>query len=182
MRDRAKKQLAGFLLNLVSMKIGQYTIVTRDNRTAGDVLTHVSALITDNTTANDLLARNLAMKVNNRDMIATGVVPASNVLYKGRENQIAWAFDMPTEYGLSQNYPNPFNPSTTIGYDVPVQGRVLLKIYNALGQEVATLVDQVIDAGKYQVQWNAGGLAAGAYFCRIHSGAFTNVRKMLLLR
>ncbi|MEK9136295.1 MAG: InlB B-repeat-containing protein, partial [Bacteroidota bacterium] len=101
MRDRAKKQLAALLMNLVSLKIGQYTIVTRDSRTAGDVLTYVSILITDNTPANDQLARTLAAKVNNRDVIAAGVVPASNVLYKGRGNQITWTFDIPVEYGLS---------------------------------------------------------------------------------
>jgi uncharacterized repeat protein (TIGR02543 family) len=182
MRDRAKKQLAALLMNLVSLKVGQYTIATRDNRTAGDVLTYVSILITDNTPANDQLARNLAMKVNNRDLIAVGAVPASNILYKGRENRITWGFGIPIAFGLSQNYPNPFNPTTEIRYQMPEVGHVTLTVYNVLGGEVATLVDREKPAGTHSVSWDASGMASGVYLYRLHTGRFSETRKMLLLR
>jgi hypothetical protein len=90
--------------------------------------------------------------------------------------------DIPGSFSLLQNYPNPFNPSTIIGYELPVASRVILVLYNGLGQEVARLVDGTQQAGRYEVQWNAGGFPSGVYFCRIHAGSFVDTRKLLLLR
>ena len=184
---KAKQELASLLMNLVSLKIGQYTKVTRDNRTAGDVLTYVSQLVIDGISSNDALARDLANKVNDQDMISAGIVPASNILYKGAGEKILWTFDIPTEYALSQNYPNPFNPSTTISYDIPSDGRASLKVYNYLGQEVALLVDQEQQAGRYQIRWDASGLASGVYFYRLRANGTDGkttlmMKKMLLLK
>jgi len=88
----------------------------------------------------------------------------------------------PTEYALEQNYPNPFNPSTTIRYTLPVSGRVAVRVYNILGQVVATLVDETQNAGTYGVSFNASFLSSGVYFYRIQSGSFDAVKKMLLLK
>jgi hypothetical protein len=86
------------------------------------------------------------------------------------------------EYKLHQNYPNPFNPNTTIIYDVKETGHVTLKVYNILGKEVATLVDEVKDNNRYQVTFDASGLAAGVYFYRVNVNDFSDVHKMILLK
>ncbi len=89
---------------------------------------------------------------------------------------------VPGAFALEQNYPNPFNPSTTIRYSVPKAGVVSLKIYNVLGQEVATLVNHQLLAGSYSVTFDAGRFASGVYFYRLSSGDFSSVKKMLLLK
>jgi hypothetical protein len=96
---------------------------------------------------------------------------------------------IPTEYALSQNYPNPFNPTTAIQFDLPKSGYVSLKVYTALGKEVATLVSETLSAERYMAKWEASGLASGVYFYRLsassrpgQAGNFIQVRKMLLLR
>jgi hypothetical protein len=89
---------------------------------------------------------------------------------------------IPLVYDLSQNYPNPFNPSTTINYSIPMESRVTLKIYNMLGQEVATVVNETMKAGKYEASFNASKLASGAYIYRIQAGTFVSVKKMMLLK
>jgi len=98
---------------------------------------------------------------------------------------------LPNKFILEQNYPNPFNPTTTIKYSVPVierrhasslQTNVTLKIYDILGREVATLVNEQKPAGNYEVNFNASSLSSGVYFYKIQSGSFTQVRKMLLLK
>jgi hypothetical protein len=90
--------------------------------------------------------------------------------------------DMPTGFSLSQNYPNPFNPSTTIRFALPKSGRVELKVYNTLGQEVATLVNEEKVAGTYSAQWNASSVASGVYYYRMQAGEFTATQKMLLMK
>lgn len=88
----------------------------------------------------------------------------------------------PTDYELLQNYPNPFNPSTQINYTIPESGLVRLTVVNSVGQEVATLVDQVQNAGNYSITFDASSLASGVYFYRIESGDFSVTRKMLLMK
>jgi hypothetical protein len=89
---------------------------------------------------------------------------------------------IPGRFVLYQNYPNPFNPSTTISYDLPARSHVTLKIFNLLGQEVATLVDGDAEAGRHLMQWNAGRLASGVYFYRLQAGKFVENKKMILLK
>jgi hypothetical protein len=95
--------------------------------------------------------------------------------------------DIPNRYDLSQNYPNPFNPVTSIRYSIPSDGKVILKVYNILGQEVVSLVNGLQKAGRHTVIWNgkdANGRAAGSglYLYRIQAGNFTLTRKMLLVK
>ncbi|MFZ2324732.1 MAG: T9SS type A sorting domain-containing protein [Ignavibacteriaceae bacterium] len=89
---------------------------------------------------------------------------------------------MPTTYDLSQNFPNPFNPSTTIKYQLPQDGLVTLKIYDILGSEIATLVNEEKPAGKYEVNFNASQLASGIYIYKIQAGNFISSKKMILLK
>jgi len=88
----------------------------------------------------------------------------------------------PDVYALSQNYPNPFNPATTISYSVPKRGRVSLSVYDLLGRVVATLVNRIYPAGRYEVTFNGGMLSSGVYLYRMQSGDFSAVRKFILLK
>jgi len=89
---------------------------------------------------------------------------------------------IPKEYKLEQNYPNPFNPTTTIKYSIPKESFVTLKVYNLIGEEVATLVNKEQAIGNYQVEFNATSLPSGIYFARITANEFTQVVKMILLK
>lgn len=86
------------------------------------------------------------------------------------------------EYELRQNYPNPFNPATTIAYSIPEAGQVTLKVFNMLGQEVTTLVNQEVTAGSHQVKFDASNLASGIYFYQIKAGNFVQTKKLMLLK
>ncbi len=85
-------------------------------------------------------------------------------------------------YQLNQNYPNPFNPSTVISYNLKQAGPVKLQVYNALGQLVATLVNNAQAAGDHQVRFNATGLTSGLYFYKLQAGNFTKTKKMMLIK
>ena len=88
----------------------------------------------------------------------------------------------PAEFSLAQNYPNPFNPSTTIRYSIQRRSHVLLTVCNALGQQVATIIDGEVEAGDHAVRFDASRLASGVYFYRIQAGSFHQARKLLLVR
>lgn len=100
---------------------------------------------------------------------------------------IAWE-----DFSLFQNYPNPFssgarsrtagNPSTTLEFALPKASFVTLKIYNTLGEEVATLVSEKLPAGKHQRVWDTSGLASGLYLYRLQLGEFVQTKKLILLR
>ena len=99
-------------------------------------------------------------------------------------NQIS--SNVPNDFSLSQNYPNPFNPVTNIKFELPQSGLVTLKVFNTLGEEVATLVDQNMSVGTYKVDFDASNLASGAYFYKMtvtnSNGSFTDVKKMMLVK
>lgn len=89
---------------------------------------------------------------------------------------------IPEGNALEQNYPNPFNPTTTISFSLQSKSYVSLKIFDALGSEVSTLVSQELSAGTYSQQWNPGGLSSGMYFYRLQSGLFTETKRLVLLK
>jgi hypothetical protein len=89
---------------------------------------------------------------------------------------------MPRDYGLEQNFPNPFNPTTSIAYEIPAFSHVTMKVYDMLGREVATLVNEEKPAGRYTVQFNASGLASGVYLYEMEAGSFVQIRKLVVLR
>ncbi len=88
----------------------------------------------------------------------------------------------PYEFSLFQNYPNPFNPSTTVRYGLPCKTTVQLSVFNTLGQQVALLQNEELDAGFHQVQFDASGLSSGVYFYRLRAGDFLETKRLLLLR
>lgn len=85
-------------------------------------------------------------------------------------------------FSLEQNYPNPFNPSTTISFQIPQAGLVKIAVYNILGKEVALLLNEEKEAGRYEVNFDGGNLSSGVYFYKITSGNFTSTRKMVLMK
>lgn len=88
----------------------------------------------------------------------------------------------PAKFELSQNYPNPFNPTTIIKYQLPIDGKVTLKVFDILGREVMTLLDEDKKAGVYEIKFDGSNLASGLYFYRMQSGNFGAVKNMMLLR
>jgi hypothetical protein len=88
----------------------------------------------------------------------------------------------PNSYALSQNYPNPFNPTTVISYTIPEKGNVSITVFDMLGQEVATVVNEVKNAGTHQVNFRAANLASGMYIYTIKAGDFVSSKKMMLLK
>ncbi len=89
---------------------------------------------------------------------------------------------LPVEFRLFQNYPNPFNPSTTIEYSLPRSEHAILKIYNMLGNEIATLVDESQAAGLHRLVWNADNVPSGVYVYRIRAGEYVESRRAVLIR
>jgi hypothetical protein len=94
----------------------------------------------------------------------------------GNKNQI------PSVYSLSQNYPNPFNPTTNISFSIPRQGMVKLVVYDVIGKEVATLVNEVKQAGEYNLSFDASKIPSGVYFYKLTSGSFVDTKKMVLVK
>lgn len=105
---------------------------------------------------------------NQENLAAVGIEPISGTV--------------PKSYKLEQNYPNPFNPLTTISFDIAKSGLTKLKVYNTLGVEIATLVNENLSAGSYSINFNASGISSGVYFYKIETGDYREVRKMTLVK
>jgi photosystem II stability/assembly factor-like uncharacterized protein len=129
------------------------------------------------------------------DQSAYVVAVQQNLLLAGTGGNSVWkrelfpttsvdkpADGLPVRTALAQNYPNPFNPSTTITWDVAAEGRVVLKVYDVLGREVATLFDGVSAPGAHAVTWDAGELPGGVYYCRMTAGSSVETKAMMLMR
>jgi hypothetical protein len=95
---------------------------------------------------------------------------------------IVVTYSPPATFALDQNYPNPFNPSTTIRYDLPRTAIVSLRVYDVLGREVAVLVNEVKEAGRYNAKFDARNMASGFYVYRLQAGNFNQTRKMLVVK
>ncbi|MGB5848244.1 MAG: YCF48-related protein, partial [Ignavibacteriaceae bacterium] len=89
---------------------------------------------------------------------------------------------IPTEYNLSNNFPNPFNPSTKIKYSVPQSSKVVIKVFDILGNEIETLVNEEKDVGTYEITWYAEQLSSGVYFYKLQAGNFVETKKMVLMK
>ena len=89
---------------------------------------------------------------------------------------------LPSGFTLNQNYPNPFNPSTQIQFSVPEAGFVTLKVYDMLGREVATLVNQELTPSSYSINWNAANVASGVYLYKLDAGNYSVTKKMVLMK
>lgn len=111
---------------------------------------------------------------------------ANSVAAKNKYNSLVgisnYNSQIPDRYSLSQNYPNPFNPATTIKFGLSNSGLTSLKIYNILGKEVSKLVNSNLQAGSYEVKWDAASYTSGVYFYRLESNGFIETKRMLLIK
>ncbi len=117
---------------------------------------------------------------------------AGNFLYRLKQIDFDGSFEysdeifvevsLPVEFNLAQNYPNPFNPSTIISFSVPQISNVTLSVFNIIGEKVATLVNEMKDAGTHQVEFNATNLTSGIYIYKLEAGSFNSVKKMMLVK
>ena len=143
------------------------------------------------------LTGNSAQTITNQIItMDTTTGAALKVFPTGTQSLLAIAFDpssvlgvgsfiaekMPTQYSLDQNYPNPFNPTTSIRYSIPKQSHVTLKVYDALGRVVTTLVNDYRQTGNYKVTMDASSFASGVYYYELAAGSFHDIKKMVLLK
>jgi plastocyanin len=112
--------------------------------------------------------------------VSLGMTGSFTVLATGVEN--TQSSMQPDAFILEQNYPNPFNPTTNIRFQLPANSFTTLKIFNMIGQEVATLVSEIMPAGTYSRQWNAANMPSGFYFYRLQAGLYTETKRLVLLR
>ena len=140
----------------------------------------------------DFISGNGTTTKKNSYTYIDAILPPGKYLYRLKQIDFNGSFEYsniveieviaPDQYELKQNFPNPFNPSTKISFQIPGQYFVSLKIYNMLGEEVATLVNEKKSAGKYNVDFNASALPSGVYFYQLSAGNFIQTRKMMLLK
>jgi hypothetical protein len=100
----------------------------------------------------------------------------------GPSSGVEHVISLPGRFSLSQNYPNPFNPATEFQFTLPQERIVVLKIYDLLGREVSTLINERIPAGNYIARWDATGFASGVYFYRLTAGDFVSAKRMVLMK
>ena len=105
-----------------------------------------------------------------------------NLFAGGGATGVDDAKEAPEGFELRQNYPNPFNPTTNVRFEVGGLGFVSLKVFDLLGREVATLVNEVKQPGEYAIQWDADGFASGVYLYRLRVGSFVETRKLVVQR
>lgn len=116
---------------------------------------------------------------NNANQIQAGFWSGIGEMVTGIESETE---QIPGEFDLYQNYPNPFNPVTTIRFALPEKAAVALKVFDLLGRQVTTLVDEEMPAGVHKVIFDASALPTGVYFYRIRAGSFTEIKKLTLLK
>jgi hypothetical protein len=113
-------------------------------------------------------------------------LPGYNMMTKLYYRQLVTGIEkhqeLPGSFALSQNYPNPFNPTTTITYEIPKALQVRLTVYDILGREVQTLVNEMKQPGRYETTFNASKLASGVYLYRLRAGGFVGTKKLLVIR
>jgi len=157
------------------------SLFTTDWNPADSIITPGDSLtLTISFTPTDTISYCDTLCVHNSDSLCTVQLLGRGITLVGVDESNTP--DLPKEYALRQAYPNPFNPTTSIGFDLPKESNVVLKIHNILGQEVATLVSERLPAGRYRRQWHATGLGSGVYFYTMHAGEFVRTHKLLLLR
>ncbi|RPI17296.1 MAG: T9SS C-terminal target domain-containing protein [Ignavibacteriae bacterium] len=123
------------------------------------------------------------------------LIVANNYVFSGTNYQSVWrrsypeiigikkiSTEIPSSFFLSQNYPNPFNPKTIINFQLPMSNAVKLIIYDVMGREAATLVNEKLNPGTYEVEWNASNYPSGVYFYRLVSGNFADTKKLILVK
>ncbi|MBN1424502.1 T9SS type A sorting domain-containing protein [Candidatus Fermentibacteria bacterium] len=178
MVQKAKRQMMALLLNVTSLQLPQFASVSYDGATASQAITYCWQLITDDETANDELAKDVAEAINEGDILDVGLIPTDTPEISYGHPDVA----LPVACVLLPNSPNPFGTETMFSYGIPTMGHVRLVVMDALGREITTLVDKTLPAGYHTVSWDASSIPSGVYFCRLVSGSDRSVRPVMVLR
>ena len=141
----------------------------------GDIWTAVDVQTTRNIFAINFYDENRGFAVGDSGLI----LYTSNGTVTGVNNRDSFA---PKKFRLNQNYPNPFNPSTTIEFTIPRSAYVSLKVFNLIGEEVATLVAKELSVGTHEIQWDTREQSSGVYLYRLEAAGFTETKKLVILR
>ncbi|MBD3257418.1 T9SS type A sorting domain-containing protein [candidate division GN15 bacterium] len=184
---RVRYNLLANLLNIVSLRMHQASVVTQDGATASQAITHFAQVYMDNAgwlpgefeKRNNLIQAYHSLRdITMGRLLPAGVVPLTipQIAYKTGDELL------PGEYALEQNYPNPFNPVTKIQFALPTTANVKLEVFNMAGQQVDVLYDGMLGAGSHIVTWDGAGFASGVYLYRLTSDTFVESRKMMLLK
>ena len=166
--------IAIVVLFFVTTALPQYQITNSAISNGGNIISNSNNNIVS--TVGEAFTGKSSNTVNQNQMGFWYVYQQSTITDVENEETI------PTVFKLEQNYPNPFNPSTKIKFAVPEKSNVLIKVYDILGSEVVTLVNQEMDAGWYENNFNAAGLSSGVYLFRMEAGSYVSTKKMILLR
>lgn len=156
-----------------------YGAYTGDNSGYGSP---AAALPSDGSQSLNRIVYNLVTKNNATDFAVQVNSPTRNDGMTGTLVGVNEIPGRPDVFSLQQNFPNPFNPSTVIRFGVPSSKFISLKVHNLLGQEIATLVNEELRPGSYEVTWDASGFSSGVYFYRLQAGELADTKKLLLLR
>jgi hypothetical protein len=144
------------------------------------------AVAVDKTGFDEVASQSATVSYNNSTtpggQTSTPVIQTINFTVSGTTSVTAPLTNVVKDYRLEQNYPNPFNPSTMLSFALPQSGLTTLKVYNILGQEVATLLNGFEKSGVHQVLFDAATLSSGVYFYKLQSGNFVQSKKMVLLK
>lgn len=155
----------------------------RTTWTADGPSTHTTALSSTPTQfTSDVNATGRQLALNSTFYMALGRVAGTTENTLGETVGVNDDINASVNFTLSQNYPNPFNPSTLIRYSIAENSIVTIKVYDAIGKEVATVVNEQKPTGVYEINFNASGLSNGVYFYRLKAGNFQSVRKMIVLK
>jgi hypothetical protein len=122
--------------------------------------------------------RDLSINANHGDLEGSATLVSSGIFVSIEQN----SFLINNHFSLNQNFPNPFNSTTKVKYSIPQTSNVLIKIFDMLGNEIETLVNEKKQTGNYEITWHAEGLPSGVYFYQLKSGSFIETKKMVLLR
>ena len=166
------------------------TLITLDGGVSGPLVTAAPNLNPFSPTSGQWATKKFSLPVGTNKIKFTGLSQYGNNLFLdnicvvGNSTGIVNTLNgiLPQSFNLSQNYPNPFNPTTKINFSVPENGLVTLKIYDILGKEVMTLLNETVSAGNYDITFNGSNLASGAYFYRVESGEFSAIKRMVLIK
>mgnify|MGYP000541183107 CR=1 FL=1 len=141
-----------------------------------DTLTSFQVADINNDNYQDIIATRFT-EVYTKNQIAIVLNKGNTITTIKRE-----LINIPENYTLQQNYPNPFNPTTEIQFQIPTNEKVILKVYNILGKEITTLLNQEMQAGAYQIPFNASSLTSGIYYYRLTAGKFSETKKMIMIK
>ncbi len=185
--DFADNDFVKFRLELVDVSnnevLGIYDNIsfTKKNYSNSNIVTY--EITTDGIGNRNVILRLVVNENIEANYSLAHIFAEDEVISKTNKNEISYAGDLAvTEYGLAQNYPNPFNPITTINYQIPETGNVIIKIFDILGREITTLVNEQKKQGVYKVEFDASNLSSGVYLYNIQVNDYSNTKKMILLK